>query len=38
MRILADDLPHRFAERCGGCDRDNHFFHEDFETCDRPAI
>jgi alkylation response protein AidB-like acyl-CoA dehydrogenase len=29
--ILSDKLLHRFAERSGAYDRDNRFFHEDFE-------
>jgi alkylation response protein AidB-like acyl-CoA dehydrogenase len=29
--FLSEDLLHRFAERCAGYDRDNRFFHEDFE-------
>jgi alkylation response protein AidB-like acyl-CoA dehydrogenase len=30
-RFLSKQLLHRFAERCAGYDRDNRFFHEDFE-------
>src|SRR5215470_694581 len=30
-RILSDKLLHQFAERAGVYDRDNRFFHEDFE-------
>jgi alkylation response protein AidB-like acyl-CoA dehydrogenase len=30
-QILSDKLLHRFAERCGGYDRENRFFDEDFE-------
>lgn len=29
--FLSEELLHRFAERCAGYDRDNRFFHEDFE-------
>ena len=29
--ILSDQLLHQFAKRCGGYDRKNRFFHEDFE-------
>jgi alkylation response protein AidB-like acyl-CoA dehydrogenase len=29
--VLSDKLLHQFAERCGGYDRENRFFHEDFE-------
>jgi alkylation response protein AidB-like acyl-CoA dehydrogenase len=29
--FLSKQLLHRFAERCAGYDRDNRFFHEDFE-------
>ena len=31
MHVLAEELLQRFAERCAGYDRDNRFFHEDFE-------
>src|SRR5207302_8840328 len=30
-QILSDELLLRLAERCAGYDRDNRFFHEDFE-------
>jgi len=30
-QILSDQLLHQFAKRCGGYDRKNRFFHEDFE-------
>ena len=30
-QILADKPLRQFAERCGGYDRENRFFHEDFE-------
>jgi alkylation response protein AidB-like acyl-CoA dehydrogenase len=30
-QILSDKLLHQFAERAGGYDRENRFFHEDFE-------
>ena len=30
-QILTDDLLQKFAERAGAYDRDNRFFHEDFE-------
>ena len=29
--ILSDELLHGFAKRCGAYDRENRFFHEDFE-------
>jgi alkylation response protein AidB-like acyl-CoA dehydrogenase len=29
--LLSDKLLHRFAERSGGYDRENRFFHEDFQ-------
>src|SRR3954468_22523397 len=33
--FLSEELLHRFAERCAGYDRDNRFFHEDFEDLRR---
>jgi alkylation response protein AidB-like acyl-CoA dehydrogenase len=33
--ILSDKLLHGFAERCGTYDRENRFFHEDFEDLRR---
>jgi alkylation response protein AidB-like acyl-CoA dehydrogenase len=33
--ILSDKLLHGFAERCGAYDRENRFFHEDFEDLRR---
>src|SRR5439155_22450008 len=33
--ILSDALLHQFAERCGGYDRENRFFDEDFDDLRR---
>jgi alkylation response protein AidB-like acyl-CoA dehydrogenase len=33
--ILSDDLLHQFAKRCGGYDRENRFFDEDFDDLRR---
>jgi hypothetical protein len=33
--ILSDKLLHQFAERCGTYDRENRFFHEDFDDLRR---
>jgi len=33
--ILSDELLHGFAKRCGAYDRENRFFHEDFEDLRR---
>lgn len=30
-QFLPDEMLHRFAKRCAGYDRDNRFFHEDFQ-------
>jgi alkylation response protein AidB-like acyl-CoA dehydrogenase len=35
MQILSDKLLHQFAERAGIYDRENRFFHEDFEDLQR---
>jgi alkylation response protein AidB-like acyl-CoA dehydrogenase len=34
-QILSDDLLRKFAERCGTYDRENRFFHEDFDDLQR---
>ena len=33
--VLSDDMLRGFAERCGRYDRENRFFHEDFEELKR---
>ena len=33
--ILSDEMLHRFVERRAGYDRDNRFFHEDFDDLKR---
>ena len=35
MQVLSDKLLHQFADRAGGYDRENRFFHEDFEDLKR---